>query len=283
MAVSRPIAVHLPASGFVFAESIHGPRFRMAERADAFHKLIYVLQGGVTLSTSGEAQPLQAAAGTVLCVGAKVRHRLADTAPSTLLLLGIASGWLARDPELERVWLRLLDGQPAGLRPGGARGPRFEGLWRAGFVEQAGGQPGCEVALRAAAENILVALARQPARSPVDDAAQRVSAVARELAGTFYEPWSLERACAHAGMSRRHFSALFRAQAGCTFLEQLTELRLTHAAGLLNDNRHSIIGAAFSSGYGDLSHFYRLFRARFGSPPRAWLKKSRSSALRAKG
>ena len=73
---------------------------------------------------------------------------------------------------------------------------------------------------------------------------------------------------------------LARELTGRTFLEQLTELRLTHAATLLRDNRHSIIGAAFSSGYGDLSHFYRLFRARFGQPPRAWLEKRRGMVLR---
>ena len=68
-------------------------------------------------------------------------------------------------------------------------------------------------------------------------------------------------------------------ETGRTFLEQLTELRLTHAARLLEENRHSIIGAAFSSGYGDLSHFYRLFRHRFGQPPRTWLEKRPGAVL----
>jgi AraC-like DNA-binding protein/quercetin dioxygenase-like cupin family protein len=273
MAVSRPIAVTLPASGLAFAESIHSPGFRMAERADAFHKLIYVLQGRVHLTTDGASRPLPAAAGAVLCVPAGVRHRIADAAPPTLLLLGVAPDWLARDAELGRIWERLLGGKAASVNSGG-RGARFEGLWRAGMVEQAGDQPGRDVALRAAAENILVTLTRQPAEPPADDTVQRVAAVARELAATFYEPWSLARASAQAGMSRRHFSARFREQTGRTFLEQLTEHRLTHAAALLQDNRHSIVGAAFSSGYGDLSHFYRLFRARFGAPPRKWLEKS---------
>jgi AraC family L-rhamnose operon regulatory protein RhaS len=232
------------------------------------------------LATGGPAPPLSAATGAALCVAAGVRHQIADTEPPTLLLLCLARDFLARDPELAALWARLLAGKPASLRPAGAWGPRFESLWRAGIAEQAGNQPGREVALRAAAENVLVALARVPAHPPADDAAQRVAAVARELTEMFYEPWSLERACAQAGMSRRHFSALFRRLTGRTFLDQLTELRLTHAAGLLNDNRHSIIGAAFSSGYGDLSHFYRLFRARFGHPPRAWLEKSRGAALR---
>jgi len=280
MRVSRPIEVTLPAHGVAFAESIHGPRFRMAERADDFHKLLYVLQGGVTLAAGSPTPPLTATAGAALCVAAGVRHQIADTEPPTLLLLCFARDFLARDPELAALWARLLAGKPATLRPAGAWGPRFESLWRAGIAEQAGNQPGREVALRLTAAQVLVALARVPAQAAADDAEQRVAAVARDLAESFYEPWNLERAGAQAAMSRRHFSALFRRLTGRTFLDQLTEHRLTHAAVLLNDNRHSIIGAAFSSGYGDLSHFYRLFRARFGHPPRAWLEKSRGAALR---
>ena len=277
--VSRPISVALPAHGLAFAESVHGPRFRMAERADPFHKIIYVLQGRVLFTAIGQGQALQAATGAAICVNAGVRHQVADAAPPTLLLLCFTHEFLARDAELERLWARLTGTRAAGVQPSGAGGSRFEALWRAGIVEQTGDQPGREVALRAAAANILVALARLPVDPPADFATQRVANVAREVAQTFYEPWSLERACARAGLSRRHFSKLYRQQLGCTFLAHLTELRLTHAATLLQANRHSIVGAAFSSGYGDLSHFYRLFRTRFGEPPRAWLEKRRGATL----
>ncbi len=283
MSVSRPIAVTLPAHGVAFAESIHGPGFRMAERTDPFHKLIYVLQGRITLTTTTGTEPLTAGPGATVCVQAGTRHQVADAEPPTLLLLCLAREVTTRDPELDRLWTGLTGGKPAALRAGSPGRIRFEGLWRAGIAEQAGKRPGREVALHATAENILVALARIPAGPPADDATERVAAVARELAGTFYEAWSLERACTRAGMSRRHFSNLFRQQTGRTFLAQLTELRLTHAAELLRQGRHSIIGAAFSSGYGDLSHFYRLFRARFGHPPREWLEKRHGAALRSDG
>lgn len=277
--VSRPISVTLPTYGLAFAESVHGPRFRMAERVDPFHKILYVLQGQVAFSETGKDKPLQATAGSALCVNAGVRHQLADTETPTLLLLCFTKEILERDPELAKLWARLTGTRAAGIRPSGSWGSRFEALWRAGIVEQAGQQPGREVALRAASENILVALARLPVDAPTDLAEHRVTNVAREVAETFYEPWSLERACARAGMSRRHFSKLFRAQLGRTFLSHLTELRLTHAARLLEENHHSIVGAAFSSGYGDLSHFYRLFRSRFGHPPRAWLEKRQGTDL----
>lgn len=271
--VSSPIAVTLSGSGLAFAESVHGPAFRMADRVDPFHKILYVLQGRIEFFEANQTKPRPVGKGAAVYVNANARHKFTDTEPSTLLLLCFTREFLARDDDLERLWHRLTRGAGSALQPGGAWSTRFEALWRFGLVEQTGSQPGREIALRATAETMLVTLARLPAEISPDLADRRVAGVVRDLAATFYEPWSLDRACARAGMSRRHFSKLFRAQTGRTFLEHLTELRLTHAAKLLADNRHSIIGAAFSSGYGDLSHFYRLFRTRFGHPPRTWLEK----------
>ncbi|MFM8683622.1 MAG: helix-turn-helix domain-containing protein, partial [Chthoniobacterales bacterium] len=35
---------------------------------------------------------------------------------------------------------------------------------------------------------------------------------------------------------------------------------------------HSVAGVAFACGFGDLSHFYRVFKTRFGRPPGQWLQ-----------
>lgn len=277
--VSRPIAVTLPACGIAFAESVHGPGFHMAGRRDPFHKILYVRQGRIEFAEAVDAKPRAAGPNSVLCVSAAVRHQFTDTESSILLLLCFTPAFLACDPDLTLLWTQLTHGAGAAVHPCGIWGTRFEALWRAGVVEQTGAQPGREAALRAATTNILVTLARLPANPPADLATRRVANVTREIAQTFYEAWSLDRACARAGLSRRHFSKLFRAQTGRTFLAHLTELRLTHAAKLLAENRHSVIGAAFSSGYSDLSHFYRLFRARFGHPPRTWLEKRHDAAL----
>lgn len=277
MAVYRPIPVTLPAYGAIFAESVHAPGFQMKERSDVFHKVIYVLHGRVDYAETG-GKTSSAPAGAVLCVAQDVRHRISDIEPPTLLLLCFSGGFLARDTKLAALWRELVGGKSACLRPGRPWGQRFEGLWRAAVVEQSGAQPGREVAICAAAENILVSLARVPAAPSADQARRRVEAVARQMTETFYEGWNLDEACTRAGMSRRHFSTLFRAVTGRSFLEELTELRLAHAAGLLGQGTHSVVGAAFSSGYGDLSHFYRLFRQRHGRPPREWADRTRQRA-----
>ena len=277
MAVFRPIPVTLPAHGAVFAESVHAAGFQMDERSDAFHKVIYVLHGRVDYAEMG-GKTAAAPAGTVLCVAESVRHRISDVEPPTLLLLCFAEKFLARDARLAALWRAVAAGKSACLRPGRPWGQRFESLWRAAVVEQSGAQTGREVAVCAAAENILVSLARVPVAPSADQARRRVEAVARQMSETFYEAWNLDEACARAGMSRRHFSTLFRAVAGRSFLEELTELRLIHAARLLSQGTHSVVGAAFSSGYGDLSHFYRLFRQRHGHPPRTWADRASQRA-----
>jgi AraC family L-rhamnose operon regulatory protein RhaS len=280
MAVFRPIPVTLPGHGVVFAESVHAPGFRMAERTDAFHKVIYVLHGRVDCSESGGGKPASASAGAVFCVPGGTRHRIADVEPPTLLLLCFSPQFLARDSGLAALWHGLAGKHAACLRPGRPWGQRFESLWRAAIVEQSASLPGRETAIRAVADNILVSLARLPAGPAADQARRRVEAVARQMSESFFESWNLEDACARAGMSRRHFSNLFREITGRSFLEELTELRLSHAAKLLGDGRHSVIGAAFSSGYGDLSHFYRLFRQRHGHPPKAWAERARKKSAK---
>ena len=278
MAVFRPIPVTLPTHGVVFAESVHAPGFQMPERIDAFHKVIYVLQGRVDFSEPSAGRPVTALAGTVLCVRNGTRHRITDVEPPTLLLLCFSPQFLARDAALETLWRGLTGKRTACLRPDRPWGQRFESHWRAAIVEQSASLPGRETAIRTVADNILVSLARLPAAPATDQARRRVEAVTRQMAETFYEPWSLADACARAGMSRRHFSNLFRELTGRSFLEELTELRLSHAANLLADGRHSVVGAAFSSGYGDLSHFYRLFRQRHGQPPKAWAERARAKS-----
>ena len=134
--VSRPISVTLPAYGIAFAESVHGPRFRMAERIDKFHKIIYVLQGDVAFSETTQSQPLHATAGSALCVNAGVRHQLTDSEPPTLLLICFTWEFLKRDRELEQLWSLLTGSSPASIRPSGSWGSRFEALWRAGIVER---------------------------------------------------------------------------------------------------------------------------------------------------
>lgn len=267
MKVSKPLSVTLPASGVVFAESVHAQDFSMSPRADAYHKLIYVLRGKVTYRESSR-ELVTAATGALLIVPASTQHVLEDEEPSTLLLLCFREGFIREDAELDEVWRVWTFARTLGLGVATRRG--LEGLWRRALVERAYPRPGGAAAARALALQVLVLIARQPRARKRDDAASRVAAVAREVEETFFEKWSLDGAAERAGLSRRHFSAHFRAATGKTFWAHLTAVRLAHAAELLTRGEHSITGVIFACGFGDVSQFYRLFRARYGCAPKAW-------------
>lgn len=269
MKTSQPLAITIPAAGVVFAESAHAGDFQMAARTDPFHKILYVLRGGVHYAeTARKAET--AVAGTLLIIPAGKEHQLRDERPSTLLLLCLAPAFLRGEPELPALWTELAGRAERRLALSRPTQLQVESAWRRAMIEGVHRRPGAATLHRALAAQLLVTLVRLPARQPASDPLTRVAAVAREIEVTFYDEWNLDRAAVRAGVSRRHFSALFRQVSKRTFWEHLTELRLSHAAELLRQGEHSVTGVVFSCGFGDVSQFYRLFRARYQLPPREW-------------
>ncbi len=246
----------------------------MGWRRDPFHKCIYVLRGATARVEKDSAAPAILRAGAVSLVPAGVEHRLVDQEPCILLLLCLGDGFVAGDGEIAELW-RTLTARSGPLVLAAWWRRRIEDLFRHAVLEQAMNQPGCAIALKAAAAQVLVQLARVRTDRRGGDRERRVAFVAREMEESLFDEWDLDRGAVRAEMSRRAFSAHFRALTGQTFLERMTELRLKHAARLLEQGNHSIVGAAFASGYQDLSHFYRLFRARYGMTPKAWAMRKR--------
>lgn len=83
--------------------------------------------------------------------------------------------------------------------------------------------------------------------------------------------FSVTDAARHHHLSPRQVQRLFGA-AGTTFSEYLLSKRLEHVHVALTDPRraHRGIGdIALGLGFGDVSHFNRVFRRRFGIPPSA--------------
>ncbi len=273
--VSRPLAVTLPASGVYFAESVHAQDFRMTPRADAFHKLVYVLRGGVRYR-EGTRAGVMAAAGALVVVPARVRHVLEDEVPSTLLLLCVSEAFVRAEPEIGEWWRGWENASRRPIAIGGAARAPFEALWRRALLERSHPRPAGMAATRALALQVFVQLARLPRVAAVEDAASRVATVAREIDETFFERWTLDVAAERAGMSRRHFSAHFRVATGRTFWEHVTEVRLKHAAEMLRRGEHSVTGVIFACGFGDVSQFYRLFRVRYGVTPGQWVSRAES-------
>jgi AraC-like DNA-binding protein len=266
---SHPLAVTMPPAGVLFAESVHAGDFHMAPRTDPFHKLLYVLRGHVSYVEKGR-RPESVSAGMLLIIPSGIEHEISDQLPSTLFLLCVSPSFLKNDSELTAIWDELSGRDVRCIALSRPARHQVESAWRQAMLERARSRTGSLVTIRALAAQLFVTLVRLPALKLSADSFSRVAAVAREMENTFYDEWNLDRAATRAGISRRHFSALFGKIQGCTFWEHLTNLRLNHAVHLLRKGDHSVTGVVFACGFGDVSQFYRLFRKRFNEPPKQW-------------
>jgi AraC-like DNA-binding protein len=100
--------------------------------------------------------------------------------------------------------------------------------------------------------------------------AARLQAILAEVARRFGEPkFDLDDVAGALCISRRYVQKLLDGT-GKSFTEHLTECRLDRAFAMLTDPHHlhlAIIDIAFGVGFGDVSHFNRTFRRRFGETP----------------
>lgn len=72
------------------------------------------------------------------------------------------------------------------------------------------------------------------------------------------------------GISETHLLRLFKREIGMTFRRYLRRTRMVGAAKLLETHTFSVKEIALTSGYEDVSNFYRDFKYVHGMTPRQW-------------
>jgi AraC-like DNA-binding protein len=120
----------------------------------------------------------------------------------------------------------------------------------------------------------LLALAHRQACEPAEIAGGncrrtvRLQAILAEIAVDFADPdLSLVDVAKKLAISPRYVQVVLH-DTGRSFTERITELRLNKARALLaRDDTHKIVDIAYDCGFGDVSHFNRCFRRRFGAAP----------------
>jgi len=100
--------------------------------------------------------------------------------------------------------------------------------------------------------------------------AARLAAALAHIEASFAEPdLAVETIARRQGISARYLQQLLE-RSGASFTARVTELRLQKAFALLNargGGKRRISEIALEAGFSDVSHFNRLFRARFGDTP----------------
>ncbi len=78
---------------------------------------------------------------------------------------------------------------------------------------------------------------------------------------------SLEQVAGTVGLSRYHFSRVFKEITGFTYQSYVNRVRIEQAKKMLNDDALSVTDAGYAVGYSDLTHFERIFKKIVGSNP----------------
>lgn len=263
-----PVAVVLPPHGVYVWETQHDHGFAMEPESHPFAEIFYALDGRGTFVLAGRGHAC--APGDVVVVPPGVVHQIADRdAPLTLYGIGVSAALLACDPELRLS-------ERAGVVPGSRV---LAGRVRAGLRqllhEQTDTQPGGRAKIVGLALQLVALVARAaPAQAPgaagAETGREAVERFLTELVRRFYEPPRIDHAAAELGLSRRSFTRLFRAAAGCPFAEYVERVRVEYACRLLRDTARGIVSIAFECGYEDLSAFYRAFKRHTAQSPGRW-------------
>lgn len=270
--VSEPLAIDVLANGVTFAESVHSPEFTMGARSDDFYKLVFVLNGKVRFAADNH--PLRELNnGSFFPVSRNETHSISDDSPSSLLLLCLGKDFIEDEPAHLEVWQRVLRKFEAGVKPPIQVSQEIFSIWRSAILEQVGIRFGRELSINITALRILLLLARIPTNDtgdPQTSSKRRIRDFAYTLEKTFFEEWNLDKAALSTRLSKKQFTKLFKEECRTTFLQRLTQLRMGHANSLLRKTDQSVLSIAFSCGYDDLSHFYRVFKQTHGCAPIQW-------------
>lgn len=87
---------------------------------------------------------------------------------------------------------------------------------------------------------------------------------------------SLDRVAGTAGISKFHFSRLFKVMTGLTYQSYVNRVRIEQAKKLLDDDTLSITDTGYAVGYSDLTHFERIFKKLAGTTPSQYRRRTPS-------
>jgi AraC-like DNA-binding protein len=135
-------------------------------------------------------------------------------------------------------------------------------------------KPGFLLAQRLAVQELLMVILRDELVLPSlrgqfkpDPLAQRIDDVLRFVEMHYAGPIRVDQAAKIACLSRSHFHTVFKQHMGVTFIRYLQLTRIKAASAMLRESDASIVEVAEGCGFGNLSHFYHVFKAIHGFAP----------------
>ncbi|HYG79189.1 MAG TPA: AraC family transcriptional regulator [Pyrinomonadaceae bacterium] len=280
----KPHRVHLGDRGIYIFESRHSPDFTMELVAQEFHHLYVVREGRGFIETEHERLPIRE--HQLVHVPPRTAHRPVDDpdAPLTLIILCFYESVFG-DCTSAVEGLRLFQRDFPALTPFKVADnyTRLEvrNRLKALFVEQMQQKEGSRSVVLSQLIELLVFLARTYAEhrglSPSDPGAAAFTGSLQYLDDNFYRPVKIEDLADLANMSYRNYTDQFKRRTGKTVTQYLAERRVEYAKRLMLET-DDILFASAEAGFGDLTHFYRVFKKLTGVTPKQFIAGRRHSA-----
>lgn len=119
---------------------------------------------------------------------------------------------------------------------------------------------------------LLVENGRSLPSLPTTAGACTVARAVTIIGDEFHTDLTLSALAKRLNVSYHHLCASFKERLGVPFSAYLTDVRLRHAAIMLENGSKSITEIAMDCGYRNLSHFLRSFKKRFQKTPKEYRK-----------
>lgn len=273
----KPRLVRFKQLGIYVFESKHSPDFLMETEARDFQKLALIVKGAGVLET--ERYRVDLSPNHLIYIPAALPHRLQDDTsnPMTLVMccffdrIFIGSDFAAE--ALETFKQCFQNAAPYNLSDNFTRAEVMNKFRRMLF-EQIHHKPNSRAVIWSELLEILVFLSRnfqEMQRLEAESSGSRAFAgTLRYLDDNFFKPIKVETLAAMANMSYRSFTEHFKKTTDKTVIEYLTEMRVEYAKKLMIETEN-ILYAAFESGFGDVAHFYRVFKKITGKTPQKFI------------
>jgi AraC family L-rhamnose operon regulatory protein RhaS len=274
----RPHPVHLAERGIYIFESRHSPDFVMELIERDFNQLFVVREGQGQLETAnGIKVPIRE--NQMFHVPARTPHRFEDDPRDPLTLIGVCFnenvfGDCTSAVEGLTLFRRdFPDLSPFKVADNYTR-LQVRNRLKALFVEQLQQREGSRAVILSLLIELLVFVARTYAEqrelSHSDPGAAAFAGTLHYLDDNFFRPIKIDELAELANMSYRSYTEQFKRRTGKTVTQYLTERRLDYAKRLMLET-DDILFAAVESGFGDLTHFYRVFKKFAGSTPKQFI------------
>ncbi len=125
-----------------------------------------------------------------------------------------------------------------------------------------------KICIKASLLKLLILMMRQSAKFGFSMTSNEVvDHVDNFIQENFREEFRLSHLARLLGLSATYLCRIYRRETGNTIVSKLKSIRLNNAMNELKNTEMPISEICYSSGFNDLSYFYRAFRTEFGQRP----------------